>query len=379
MTMPVATLALADGRVFRGKSFGYDAQGEGEVVFHTGMTGYQEILTDASYRGQIVCMTYPHIGNYGVNEADVESGRVQAAGLIVRDACEFPSSWRASSSLGSYLKANKVVGITGVDTRALTRHLRTKGAINGVIGIGDPTPDAMKSLLVAAKAVPPMEGQDLVGAVSCLEPYRWTEPNADLGEFTGARRKVVVYDYGVKRNILRSLISHGFDVTVVPAKTDPDSILEMPGVDGVVLSNGPGDPAALDYAVNAARKILGRKPIMGICLGHQLLGRALGLKTFKLKFGHHGANHPVKDLATGKVAITSQNHGFTVDPDGAPAHARITQINLYDNTCEGLEARDHFAFSVQYHPEAAPGPHDADSLFTRFHSNVDEWKRTQKA
>jgi carbamoyl-phosphate synthase small subunit len=341
------------------------------------MSGYQEILTDASYRGQLVCMTYPHIGNYGVNEADVESGRIQASGLIVREACEIPSSWRASQSLGDYLKKGRIVGITGVDTRALTRHLATKGAQNGVIALGDAASQTEK-LIKDAKAVPPMEGQDLVGAVTCIEPYKWTEPNADLGEYHGARRKVVVYDFGVKRNILRSLVSHGFDVRVVPAKTKPAEVLDMPDVDGVLLSNGPGDPAAMDYAVDAVKGIVGKRPVMGICLGHQLLGRALGLKTFKLKFGHHGANHPVKELKTGKVSITSQNHGFAVDVDGAKSGVEISQINLYDNTCEGLEARDRFAFSVQYHPEAAPGPHDADGLFAKFRGLVDDWKRVTR-
>jgi len=373
------TLALADGRVFRGRSFGYEGTTGGEVVFHTGMTGYQEILTDASYRGQLVVMTYPHIGNYGVNEADVESGRVQAAGLIVREACDLPSSWRATSSLSSYLKANRTVGITGIDTRALTRHLRTRGAVNGVIGVGELGPKGTERLITEAKGLPPMEGQDLVGAVSCVEPYDWKEPNADLGAYSGARRKVVVYDYGVKRNILRALVSHGFEVTVVPCRTPAEEVLSMPNLDGIVLSNGPGDPAAMGYAVDNVKKIAGRRPIMGICLGHQLLGRALGLKTYKLKFGHHGANHPVKDLATGKVAITSQNHGFTVDPDGAPREVKITQINLYDGTCEGLAAEEKFAFSVQYHPEAAPGPHDADTLFTRFRTLVDDWRRTIRA
>lgn len=370
-----ATLALADGRVFRGFSFGWEGGGtQGEVVFHTGMSGYQEILTDASYRGQLVVMTYPHIGNYGVNESDVESGRVQAAGLVVRDACEAPSSWRASQSLGSYLKSNRTVGITGIDTRALTRHLRTKGALNGVIAIGDAAGPTEK-LIGEARGVPPMEGQDLVSAVTCIEPYKWNEPNADLGEFNGARRKVVVFDYGVKRNILRSLVSHGFEVSVVPAKTPAADVLDMPGVDGVVLSNGPGDPAAMGYAVQTVKELVGKRPIMGVCLGHQLLGRALGMKTFKLKFGHHGANHPVKDLKTGKVSITSQNHGFAVDSDGATGDVEMTQINLYDNTCEGIEARDRFAFSVQYHPEAAPGPHDADGLFAKYRGLVDDWKR----
>ena len=373
--MTPATLALADGRVFRGHSFGWEGgSAQGEVVFHTGMSGYQEILTDASYRGQLVVMTYPHIGNYGVNESDVESGRIQAAGLVVRDACEVPSSWRAGMSLSAYLTANRTAGITGVDTRALTRHLRTKGSVNGVIAVGE-SAGSTENLIAAARAVPPMEGQDLVGAVTCIEPYKWAEPNADLGEYQGARRRVVVYDFGVKRNILRSLVSHGFEVSVVPSKTPASAVLEMPGVDGVVLSNGPGDPAAMSYAVDAVKEIVGKRPIMGICLGHQLLGRALGMKTFKLKFGHHGANHPVKDLKTGKVSITSQNHGFSVDADGAKGGVEVTQINLYDNTCEGLEARDRFAFSVQYHPEAAPGPHDADGLFSRYRSLVDDWKR----
>ena len=368
-----ATLALADGRVFRGQSFGWEGgAAAGEVVFHTGMSGYQEILTDPSYRGQLVVMTYPHIGNYGVNEADVESGRVQAGGLIVRDVCEIPSSWRSGSSLPSYLKNNRTVGITGVDTRALTRHLATKGAVNGVIALGDVHAE---KLVADAKAVPPMEGQDLVGAVTCIEPYKWSEPNPDLGEYGGGRRKIVVFDYGVKRNILRSLVSHGFEVNVVPAKTPAKDVLDMPGVEGVLLSNGPGDPAAMGYAVEAVKGIVGKRPVMGICLGHQLLGRALGLKTFKLKFGHHGANHPVKELKTGKVSITSQNHGFAVDADGFKGDVELTQINLYDNTCEGLEARDRFAFSVQYHPEAAPGPHDADGLFSKYRAMVDDWKR----
>ena len=363
-----AILALADGRIFRGRYFGASRRATGEVVFNTAMTGYQEIITDPSYKGQIVAMTYPHIGNYGVNTQDAESRAVHAAGMIVRDAEDVPSSWRSQMSLSEYLVQAGVAGLTGIDTRALTRHIRKQGAVNGVIGPADADVEALVS---AARDIPPMQGRNLVDEVTCEKPYEWSVaiPGWDWGEGKD-RLRCVVMDFGAKHNIMRALVSCGFEVTVVPARTSASDILNM-DPHAVMLSNGPGDPAAVDYAIGTISDLLGKRPIFGVCLGHQLLSLALGLKTFKLKFGHHGANHPVKDLATGHIAITSQNHGFCVDPASVDDKTRITHINLYDEAVEGIERTDLQAFSVQYHPEAAPGPWDSRNLFERFRAMVE--------
>ncbi|HET8760021.1 MAG TPA: glutamine-hydrolyzing carbamoyl-phosphate synthase small subunit [Nitrospiria bacterium] len=365
-----AILALADGTVFRGSAFGAEGESAGEVVFNTSLSGYQEILTDPSYRGQIVVMTAPQIGNYGVNPEDVESGRVWVEGFVVKECSPVSSNWRARQSLDQYLKDAGIVGIQGIDTRALTKHLRDSGAQEGVLS----TLDLDESRLVAkTKASPGLVGRDLVRDVTCQKSYGWTEPIwsaasqasplAGEGRVGGAR--VTVYDFGVKRNILRSLVSAGCRVTVVPAGTPAADVLAS-RPDGVVLSNGPGDPAAVTYAVEAARNLVGRVPMFGICLGHQILGLAMGGTTSKLKFGHHGGNQPVLDLATNQVTITSQNHGFTVDLDSLGGDVEATHVNLNDRTVEGLRHKTLPIFSVQYHPEASPGPHDAGYLFQRF-------------
>ena len=367
-----AILALADGTVFRGRSFGAQGETAGEVVFNTSMTGYQEILTDPSYRGQLVCMTYTEIGNVGVNHEDVESRRPFVDGFIVKEYWAEPSNWRAQESLGDYLHRFGIVGISGIDTRALVRHLRTSGAQTDVISTTDL--DAER-LVRKAKEYPTLVGRDLVREVTCVTPYDWHQGRWGLesGYETAkdTTRFVVAYDYGIKWNILRNLASAGCGVRIVPASTPAEDVLDM-NPDGIFLSNGPGDPDAVTYAIDNVAKLVGKKPVFGICLGHQILGLALGGKTYKLKFGHHGGNQPVMDLTTRKVEITAQNHGFAVDVDSLKGLAELTHINLNDKTVEGLQVPSKQAFSVQYHPEASPGPHDANYLFKRFMDLIDK-------
>ena len=370
-----ATLALEDGTWYRGVSAGAPGETSGEVVFNTSMTGYQEVLTDPSYAGQIVTMTAPLIGNYGTASGDAESQTPRVAGFIVREASPVASNWRADSSLRDYLVRHNIVAITDIDTRALTRVLRSAGVMRGVIATGQVDPDELVS---KARAIPKMEGSDLVRGVTCDAAFEWrdvavTAGEADHREFgitpqrrSSRRLRVAAYDFGIKWNILRRLDAYGCDVRVFPA-TAPASELRAVEPDGIFLSNGPGDPAALPYAINNARELLSTDiPTFGICLGHQILGLAVGGQTFKLKFGHRGANHPVKDLDSGKVEITSQNHGFAVDPDSLPGDIKVTHLNLYDGTVEGFCHTSKPVFSVQYHPEASPGPHDADYLFLKF-------------
>ena len=354
--------------IFEGEALGARGEACGEVVFNTSITGYQEVLTDPSYRGQIVTMTYPLIGNYGIVPGDNESRGTWLAGFVVREASKRRSNWRSTEDLDSWLAAQGVAGIQGIDTLALTRHLRIEGAKQGIISSADLD---VKSLEKKLGKAPRIVGVDLVKEVTCSSAYEWAEglPGAPDQK---PLRHVVVLDCGVKRNILRHLVSAGSRVTVVPADTRAEGILAL-GADGLVLSNGPGDPEPVSYAIETARDLLGRLPIFGICLGQQILGLALGGRTFKLKFGHHGANHPVKDLSTGRIAITSQNHGFNVDMDSLPhAGTNMTHVNLYDGTAEGLENRAMSFFSVQYHPEASPGPHDSRYLFSRFSRMMDE-------
>jgi len=364
--MKKAILVLADGLVFEGGSFGAEGETSGEIVFNTSMTGYQEILTDPSYKGQIVTMTYPQMGNYGVNGEDVESAGPYVEGFIVKEHLDFPSSWRAKKTLQSYLSEYGIVGIQGIDTRALTRHLRDFGAQPGIISTQDLNPE---SVIKKARALPKMTGLDLAKDVTCKAPYQWTEGDWDLEK--GYAKKpastyaVVAFDYGIKRNILRLLTSAGCDVTIVPATMPAEEVLAM-RPDGVFLSNGPGDPEPVTYAIESIKKLLGKTPIFGICLGQQLLGLALGGKTYKLKFGHHGGNQPIMDLATRKVEIAAENHGFAVDMDTLKDKVVMTHINLNDRTCEGFQHKRLPAFSVQYHPEASPGPHDSRYLFQRF-------------
>ncbi|HET7876169.1 MAG TPA: glutamine-hydrolyzing carbamoyl-phosphate synthase small subunit [Methylomirabilota bacterium] len=365
--MTQAILALADGRVFRGLPCGAPGEAAGEVVFNTAITGYQEILTDPSYRGQLVCMTYPLIGNYGINPEDVESRRPWVNGFIVKEACPYPSNWRGRTTLDQYLKAHGIVGIQGIDTRALTRHLRDHGAQEGIISTEE---TEAARLVERARALPGLIGRDLVSEVTVDAPHGWTEGEWDLARGyrppPAPRFRVVAYDSGIKQNILRCLASLGCEVHVVPARTPAEAVLERKP-DGVFLSNGPGDPEAVAYLIDSVRGLIGRAPIFGICLGHQILGLAAGGSTYKLKFGHHGANHPVRDLVTGRVEITAQNHGFAVDPRSVEKSGFMeTHVNLNDGTSEGMRHRGLPVFSVQYHPEASPGPHDAHYLFHRF-------------
>ncbi len=376
-----AILALEDGRYFEGISFGAAGTTNGEACFNTSMTGYQEVLTDPSYRGQIVTMTYPMIGNYGINALDDESHEPHVRGFVIEELCEVPSNWRSTESLDSYLKRYKIPGIQGIDTRALTKHLRTLGAMQAVIT----TELTVEQAIEAAKKSPPMSGSDYVKEVTTKKAYRWDPedqesrlwdipspsqkreggPTGASHDLPNAKHHIVAYDFGIKRNILRSLRQAGFSVEVVPATATANEVLAK-NPDGVFLSNGPGDPAALGYIHSEIKQLIGKTPIFAICLGHQLLGHAYGGKTFKLKFGHRGGNQPVKDLRSGKVSITSQNHGFAIDPASLPSNIEVTHINLNDGTVEGMRHREAPVLSVQYHPEAAPGPNDAKYFFSEF-------------
>ncbi len=381
-----ALLILKDGTSFEGTSFGYEGEEDsliasGEVVFNTSMSGYQEILTDPSYKWQMVCMTYPEIGNYGVNFEDVESPKPQVAGFIVKSYHSRPSNFRSQKTLSDYLKENKIPAIEGIDTRALVKHLRDKGAKPGILAIGKLDP---KLAFKEAKRLPTMDGMDLVKEVTCNVSYKWHEGVWQLGTGyskspqapfvkggRGGGLRIVAYDFGIKKNILRNLVSSGFQVNVVPASMPAKDVLEK-RPDGVFLSNGPGDPAAVTYAIENVAQLLGKVPVFGICLGHQIMGLALGAKTYKLKFGHRGGNQPVMDLSTQKVEITSQNHGFAVEESSLKNFAELTHINLNDKTVEGLENKKQRYFSVQYHPEASPGPHDSLYLFERFKKMITE-------
>ena len=373
--MMEAILALENGQWFRGKAAGAAGETGGEVVFNTSMTGYQEVLTDPSYSGQIVTMTSVEIGNYGVAREDEESRGVHVAGFIMRDESPVSSNWRSNGTLIDYLKTHNIVAIADIDTRELTRVLRSSGVMRGVIATGAPDPEA---LIARAKALPHMEGRDLVKGVTCAEAFDWVSPPEDPeyvvapGRLASRPLRIAAYDYGMKWNILRRFTAHGCQVRVYPAAT-PASELLASTPDGVFLSNGPGDPAVLDYAIaNAKVLIASGVPVFGICLGHQILSLAMGARTFKLKFGHRGANHPVKELRSGKIEITSQNHGFAVDPASLPSHVHVTHLNLYDGTIEGVRHASQPVFCVQYHPEAAPGPHDADYLFSQFLGEMED-------
>jgi carbamoyl-phosphate synthase small subunit len=373
-----AILLLEDSTVFEGKSFGAKGTRCGEVVFNTAMTGYQEILTDPSYHEQIVTMTYPLIGNYGTNKADIESRKVFAKGFVVKENCNYPSNWQNQDSLSDYLKANDIVGLEGIDTRALVKHIRTEGAMKGIISSEGLSAAKLKEKL---EKYPGLIDRDIVKDVTVKKPYRWNEGVTDI--LTGQEQKppvkykVTAFDYGIKQNILRLLRSYGCEVHVVPAHTSAKSVLTQKP-DGIFLSNGPGDPGGVVYAIDEIKKMLGRVPIFGICLGHQLLGLALGAKRFKLKFGHHGANHPVMNLQTREIEITSQNHGFCIDMDSLKdKDVEITHINLNDKTLEGFRCKNIPAFCVQYHPEASPGPHDSHYLFERFIQLMDDRRNSK--
>jgi carbamoyl-phosphate synthase small subunit len=385
MSRTKALLVLADGTVFEGWNFGSEGEAIGEVVFNTSMTGYQEILTDPSYRGQIVAMTYSQIGNYGINSDDGESCRPNVEGFIAKEFFDFPSNWRSGSDLGQFLGDNNKVGIHGIDTRALTSHLRDNGIQMGIISTENMKPSKM---LEKVRSHPGISSLDLVKKVTTKEAYKWTEPlwtlsrdalratsNGLMNDPSPVTRhsslNVVVYDFGVKMNILRHLAETGFDITVVPARTPPEEVMEMS--DAIVFSNGPGDPQAVPYAVDTVKKLLGKKPALCICLGHQILGLALGGSTYKLKFGHHGGNHPVMDLATGEVEITSQNHNYCVDIKSLKGQVELTHRNLYDGTEEGMRHKDIPVMSFQHHPEAGPGPNDSGYIFKRFRKMVEEF------
>lgn len=362
-----AIIALEDGTTYQGISFGAEGENVGEVVFNTSMTGYQEILTDPSYKEQIVTMTYPLIGNYGINPDDMESSHIQVAGLVVREACRYPSHFRSTMSLGEYLKEQNILGIEGVDTRALTKHIRIAGAMKACLSTVDPDED---SLIQKANEYPGLVGRDLVKEVTGNEPYQWNKLDSVEKKYT-----VAVFDFGIKWNTLRLLEERGCDITVFPANTKADEIKKI-DPDGVFLSNGPGDPAAITYAVSTIKELIGTFPLFGICLGHQLLGLAFGGTTYKLKFGHRGGNQPVIDKKTGKIDITSQNHGFCVDMNSLKDKGVIiTHTNCNDNTLEGIRHESLPVFSVQYHPEGSPGPHDAQYLFDQFISNMEKHKK----
>lgn len=367
-----AWLALEDGLVFEGEGFGAEGEIYGEVVFNTSLTGYQEILTDPSYKGQIVTLTYPHIGNYGITARDEEAGHPWAEGLIIRELSPVVSNYRSEESLHDYMKRHNKIGIQEIDTRRLVKHLRDNGAKKGILSTAD---GDHKRLVKKAQESPSIVGVDMVKEVSCKKPYDFSEGLEHGFEWGNASKnkkiyKVVAVDCGIKKNILRKLNQHGFQVRVVPASTSAKEILDM-NPDGVFLSNGPGDPEAVTYVVENVKQLIGKKPIFGICLGHQMLGLALGGTTSKLKFGHRGGNHPVMDLKTNKIEITSQNHGFAVDPQSLPKDVEVTHVNLNDQCCEGLAHKKYPVFSVQYHPENAPGPHDSDYLFGRFRELVE--------
>jgi carbamoyl-phosphate synthase small subunit len=383
-----AILVLADGAVFEGNSCGREGETIGEVVFNTSMTGYQEILTDPSYKGQIVAMTYTQIGNYGINTRDIESSGIKAEGFIVKECIDYPSNWRSDMSLKRYFEQNNIVSIENIDTRALTRHLRDNGVQMGIISTQDMDPE---SLLKKVNRHPDISSLDLVGEVTTKKPFTWDqhtwnwdenrEPDRKpeklkISSFIKRLRKpagkrIFVYDFGIKFNILRNLAETGCNITVVPAKTPAGEVLEK--ADGIVLSNGPGDPQTVTYAVDTAKELIGKKPVLGICLGHQILGLALGGRTYKLKFGHHGGNHPVMDLSTRKVEITSQNHNYCVDIESLKGQIELTHKNLYDGTEEGIVHKDMPIMSIQYHPEAGPGPNDSRYIFMRFREMIDTW------
>jgi carbamoyl-phosphate synthase small subunit len=381
-----ALLVLSDGIVFEGQNFGAEGEAIGEVVFNTSMTGYQEILTDPSYKGQIVVMTYPQIGNYGINLEDIESAAPKVEGFVVKECFDFPSNWRSKTNLIQYLKENKIVGIEGIDTRALTKHIRDNGVQMGIISTVNSDP---QSLLNKVKQHPGISSLDLVKEVTSREAYSWRQGVWRWGIAKGSRFKVqdypelnsslfaprsllsvIVYDFGVKLNILRNLVNAGFDVTVVPAQTPAEEVIEK--ADGIVLSNGPGDPQTVTYAIENTKKLIGKKPILGICLGHQILGLALGGRTYKLKFGHHGGNHPVMELSSEKVEITAQNHNYCVDVKSLKGQVILTHKNLYDGTEEGMRHKDLPILSVQYHPEAGPGPNDSSYIFKKFKEMIEE-------